>query len=285
MNWDDLRFVLALARAGTLAGAARRLGVNQTTVARRLAALETVLGARLFERIDGTLRPTEAGEAAIAHAADVEEDVKALECRAGKEDSAPAGQVRLSAVPVLINRLIIPALPRFRATYPRIRLDLIALSRNVSLARHEADIALRLARPEHGGSTLTKRIGRLDYAIYGPREHEAGRLPWIAYDASLAHLPHARFVRAEAEESAASPFTVNDAEACLQAVAAGLGKSLLPCFAAVQDKRLARIGPDSIITREVWLLAHREVRHHRRIDAVVTWLEELFAALSRDVAP
>jgi DNA-binding transcriptional LysR family regulator len=285
MNWDDLRFVLALARAGTLAGAARRLGVNQTTVARRLAALETVLGARLFERIDGTLRPTEAGVAAIAHAADVEEDVKALEDRVGNENSAPAGQVRLTAVPVLINRLIIPALPRFCATYPRIRLDLIALSRNVSLARREADIALRLARPEQGGSTLTKRIGRLDYATYGLRGHEAERLSWIGYDASLAHPPHARLVLAEAAESAPSPFTVNDAEACLQAVAAGLGKSLLPCFAAAQEKRLARIGPDSVITREVWLLAHRELRHHRRIDAVVTWLEELFAALSRDVAP
>ncbi|HTU55491.1 MAG TPA: LysR family transcriptional regulator [Acetobacteraceae bacterium] len=280
MNWDDLRFVLALARAGTLAGAARRLGVNQTTVARRLSATETVLGARLFERIGGTLRPTPAGEAAIAHAADVEEDVKALEDGVGNEDSAPAGQVRLTAVPVLVNRLIIPALPRFRATYPRIRLDLIALSRNVSLARHEADIALRLARPEQGGSALTRRIGHLDYATYGPRGHEAERLPWIGYDASLAHLPHARFVLAEAEGGAASAFTVNNAEACLQAVAAGLGKSLLPCFAAAQEKRLARIGPDSVVTREVWLLAHRELRHHRRIDAVITWLEELFAALA-----
>ncbi len=244
-----------------------------------------VLGARLFERIEGTLRPTDAGEAAIAHAADVEEDVKALEDGIGNEDSAPAGQVRLTAVPVLVNRLIIPALPRFRATYPRIRLDLIALSRNVSLARHEADIALRLARPEHGGSALTKRIGHLDYATYGPRGHENERLPWIGYDASLAHLPHARFVLAEAKGGAPSPFTVNDAEACLQAVAAGLGKSLLPCFAAEQEKRLARIGPATIIVREVWLLAHRELRHQRRIDAVITWLEGLFAALSRNVAP
>jgi DNA-binding transcriptional LysR family regulator len=151
MNWDDLRYILAIARAGTLAAAARQLGVNQTTVTRRLAAAEAAMGARLFERVEARLYPTKAGETAIARAAQVEAEVRALESGITHDDAAPAGLVRLTAVPILVNRFIIPALPRFHATYPRIELELIAEARNVSLSRREADIALRLARPEQGG--------------------------------------------------------------------------------------------------------------------------------------
>ena len=105
MEWSDLRYVLAIARAGTLAAAARRLGVNQTTAARRLAAAEAELGARLFDRADGVLRPTRAGEAAIARAARMEREVEALEQGIGDADAAAAGLVRLTAVPILANRL------------------------------------------------------------------------------------------------------------------------------------------------------------------------------------
>lgn len=278
MDWNDLRYILTLARAGTLAAAARRLAVNQTTVARRLAAAEAALGTRLFDRVEGLLRPTKAGELAIARAAEVEEQVKALEDGIGDADAAAAGLVRLTAVPILVNRLVIPALPSFRATYPRIQLELIAEPRNVSLTRRETDVALRLARPDGSGAALTRRIGQWDYAVYGPRKEVAGPLPWIGYEEGLRHLPQARWLAAKAKADGPSPVSVNDAEGLFQLIYAGQGKSLLPCRIADRDRRLRRLDPRVALSREVWLLTLRELRHQRRIEAVVVWLQSLFAA-------
>ena len=198
MNWDDLRHLLAIARAGTLAGAARRLAVNQTTVARRLAALEAALGVRLFARAEGRLHPTKAGELALARAAEVEQEIEGLARGIAGTDRKPAGLVRLTAVPILVNRLLVPALPALSARHPRIRLELIAESRNLSLTRREADLALRLARPESGAGLLTRRLGDLDYAVYGPRGKAGDRLAWITYEEGLGHLPQARWIARQA---------------------------------------------------------------------------------------
>lgn len=280
MDWDDLRYVLTVARAGTLAAAARRLGVNQTTVARRIAAAEAALRTRLFERVDGALHLTKAGEAVVQRAAQVEHEMQAIEQGISGGDADMAGVVRLTAVPLVVNRLLIPALPRLRARYPRLRIDLIAEARNMSLSRHEADIALRLARPQDGGGVLTRRIATLGYAVYGPRKGNAARLPWIGYEEGLSHLPQARWIASQMSEGDPRPLLVSDAEAIIHAIHAGLGKSLLPCFAADPDPDLRRLsGPEPVLTRELWLLVHREMRHQARIVAVVAWLAEAALAL------
>jgi DNA-binding transcriptional LysR family regulator len=271
MEWSDLRYVLTIARAGTLAAAARRLGVNQTTAARRLAAAEAALGARLFERRDGVLRPTKAGEAAVARAAQVEEEVLGLERGIGGADAAVAGTVRFTAVPILANRLLIPAAPKLLARHPELRLELIAEPRNLSLTRREADVALRLARPETGAA-LARRIGRLDYAVYGPRRRKRGNLAWITYEEGLSHLPQARFIAAQ--EQAIAPLLLNDAEAIVQAVRAGLGKSLLPCFVGDHERGLTRLGR-VVLARDIWLMVHRDLRAQARIAAVIDWVMEL----------
>jgi DNA-binding transcriptional LysR family regulator len=273
MNWDDLRHLLAIARAGTLAAAARRLAVNQTTVARRLAALEAALGARLFERTDGLLHPTKAGELALTRAAEVEQEVEALEQGVAGADREPAGLVRLTAVPILVNRLLVSGLPALSRRHPRIRLELIAESRNLSLTRREADLALRLSRPESGAGLLTRRLGDLDYAVYGPRGRAGERLSWITYEEGLGHLPQARWIARQAG-AALAPLAVSDAEALVHAIRAGLGKSLLPCLIADRERGLRRLG-EVLFRRELWLLAHREQRHHGRIAAVIAWIEEL----------
>jgi DNA-binding transcriptional LysR family regulator len=283
MDWNDLRYLLAAARAGTLAGAARRLDVDQTTVARRIAAAERALGARLFERKDGMLAPTKTGEAALARAARVELEMEALERDPSEADSAAAGRVRLTAVPILVNRMLIPALPKFHVDYPLIHIEMIAEPRNLSLTRREADIALRLARPE-AGAALARRIGYLDYAIYGPPRGAGERLPWITYEEGLSHLPQARFIASVMREGKAAPLSVSDAESLLQAVASGIGKSLLPCLIADRDPRLRKLsGPEPVLAREIWLITHRELRRQARIDAVIAWLERVTgsAALAR----
>jgi DNA-binding transcriptional LysR family regulator len=275
MEWSDLRYVLTVARAGTLAAAARRLGVNQTTVARRLAAAQAALGARLFERGDGVLHPTEAGEAALAHAARVEQDFLALERGIGGADAIAAGTVRVTAVPILANRLLIPALPRLFARHPRLRVELVAEPRNLSLTRREADIAVRLARPE-AGTALARRVGRLDYAVYGPRRPGAEKLPWITYEEGSSHLPQARWIAAQ--DQAAAALLVNDAEAIVQAVRAGMGKSLLPCFVGDRAPGMQRLGGPVVLSRDIWLLVHRDLRAQARVAAVIEWMVEVVVA-------
>jgi DNA-binding transcriptional LysR family regulator len=224
------------------------------------------------------LRPTQAGEAAVAHAVQVEEQVQSLEHGIAGTDAAPAGLVRITAVSILVNRLLIPALPDFHARHPAIRVELIAEGRNMSLSRRETDIALRLSRPEGGGPALAKRIGRLDYAVYGPRRCSAERLKWITYEEGSSHLPQARWIAANAGASEIAPLLVNDAEAIIQAIRAGLGKSLLPCRIADRDDGLQRLDRSEVVlSREVWLLTHRELRHHARVAAVIAWLTELIA--------
>jgi DNA-binding transcriptional LysR family regulator len=273
MDWNELRYLLALARTGTLAAAARRIGVDQTTVARRLAAMEKALGARLFARKDGLLAPTQAGDAALAHAARIELEVEALELGVKGADMAVAGSVRLTAVPILVNRVLIPALPQFLAEYPHIRLEMIAEPRNLNLTRREADIALRLARPE-SGSALARRIGHLTYAVYGAGAKPAESLPWISYEEGLSHLPQARFIAKAMRQDEVPRLLVSDAETALQAIRAGLGKSLLPCVIAEPDRRLRRLSAACILRREIWLVTHRDLRRHARIEAVIAWLEK-----------
>ncbi len=271
MEWSDLRYILAIARAGTLSAAARRLGVNQTTVSRRLAAAESDLRTRLFDRADGRFAPTKAGDAVLRRAAQIEAEIDTIERGVGGSDAVVAGSVRVTAVPILVNRLLIPALPELYAAHPDLQVELIAEPRNLRLTRREADIALRLARPE-SGDALARRVGRLDYAVYAPAR-KSGTLPWITYDESLSHLPQARWIAA-ATQGTHPKLLVNDAEAILQAVGAGLGQSLLPCFAAADDKRLRRVsGAKPVLSREIWLLVHRELRAQARIAAVIDWLD------------
>lgn len=271
MDWDHLRFVLAAGRAGTLAAAARRLGVDQTTVGRRLAAAEAALGTRLFDRVEGRLRPTAAGTAALARAERMERAAAELD---GAGDGS-GGLVRLTAVPLLANRLLVPALPALTAARPGLRLELLAEPRNLSLTRREADLALRLARPEQGGATLARRLGRLDYAVYGPRRRGAARLPWIGYEEGLAHIPPARWLAAA--EGPRAALAVQDAETLWQAIAAGLGKSLLPCRLAEAEPAFRRLDPAVALTREVWLLRHADQRGEAAVEAAVAWLEGIFA--------
>jgi DNA-binding transcriptional LysR family regulator len=284
-DWDDLRYVLMLARLGSLSAAARRLGVNHTTVARRVAAAEARLGTRLFDRIDGTFRPTEQGETVLGHAERIERECEAIASAVAVGDAAPSGTVRLTAVPILVNRLLVPALARFQSRYPGIRLDLVAEPRDLNLTRREADIALRLARPQHG-TMLARRVGSLDYAVFATRSGSGRSLPWLAYEDSYAHLPQARWLASRIRKEDRPALFFNDAETITQAVLAGLGKSLLPCFLAEAEPRLRRLGgPAPVLSRELWLLVHREIRPLARIAAVIGWLEGVMAGLKRPPQP
>ncbi|MDH3597181.1 MAG: LysR family transcriptional regulator, partial [Rhodospirillales bacterium] len=275
LNWNDLRFVLAVARTRSLAGAARRLGVNDTTVARRIAQAEQRLGAHLFERNLGILHPTEAGAAVVAGAERVELEVQALESAVSGADGLAAGSVRVTSVPIMVNRVLVPALPRLLRNHPQLRVELIAEPRDLSLTKREADIALRLARPRTEGRAIARRIGQLDFAVYEPSRKGTEPLPWITYDDTMADLPQGRWIaeRAIRDRQAPPQVMVNDAEAIFQSVKAGLGRSLLPTFVGDREPGLARHSDaPAPLSRELWLMVHPELRELARIRVVMDWL-------------
>lgn len=275
-DWSDLRVVLALARCGTLAEAARRLRVDPTTVARRIVRAEAVLGVRLFDRVEGSWRPTAAGASAAVAAERMEGEAGALAEAVAGADTRVAGSVRLTAVPILVDRVLVPALPGLLARHPELTVELVAEPRVLSLTRREADLALRLARPAGEQATLARRIGRLAYAAYAPAGTTAATLPWIGYDDSMADLPPARRTMALAARDGRplAGVRVNDGGGLLQAIRAGIGRGLLPQMVGDGAAGLARIDePAAEFDRELWLLTHPELRGLARIKAVAGWVE------------
>lgn len=278
LDWNGLQYVLSLARAGSHAAAARRLGLDATTVARRVRALEVALGARLFERgPDGNWRPTQAGEIAVVRAEAMEAEMATLSVAVRGIDAAAAGTVRVTAVPLLINRVLVPAAPALMVRHPGLELELIADIRDLSLTRREADIAIRLTRPgpEVGDRVVARRIGTLDYAVYAALD--AVDPPWLTYEGSMAHLPQARWMNRAGERRSA--VTVNDGETLLHGVAAGLGRAILPCLVADGAAGLRRLpwDGDPMPGREIWVLTLPDLRHLARVGAVLGWIAGLLA--------
>jgi len=178
----------------------------------------------------------------------------------------------------------VPALRDLGRRAPDLHLELIAEPRDLSLTRREADMALRLARPaaDAGAAVLARRVGVVRYAAYVPADADRDRaraLPWIGYETGMSALPPARWIAAR-RGAAASPVALNDAAAILHAVAAGLGRSLLPCAVADRHPALRRQdlpGLPQPPSRELWLLTHPDQRELARIVAVQAWLEATLA--------
>ncbi len=281
LNWNDLRYLLSVCRKGTLAGAARDLSVDQTTVARRLKALERDSGAKLLHRIDGRYVPTAAGETAVAHAQRIEESAFGLLKEVGNRDAALSGTVRVTALHEVTATCLMPHFRSFRQRHPEIVIEFIASPSNLSLTRHEADIAIRLARPD-GGNVFMRKLANLGFAVYGAKrlieELHPTRLAaanWITYDDSLAHLPEARWL-VDAVRPASVILRTNVWRGMMEAARGGLGLCILPCFIGDREPELARAsGPEPVISRELWLLVHPELRNTLRVRAVLDWLDEV----------
>ncbi|NTF86209.1 LysR family transcriptional regulator [Agrobacterium rhizogenes] len=283
IDWNDLRYVLALARGGSFAAASREIKTDATTVGRRLRILEEKFGAALFQRdAGGVMTPTPAGDIVVARAEAVEAEVMALSGALEAADITALGKVRLTAPPSFISRLLIPATAELLSQHSGLQLELIGDARNFNLTRREADMAIRLARPADitNSKVVARRIASLDYAIYvaAGKQDDAERLPWLVYEEGMTHLPHARWIAEQAEKSGAAALAVNDAEALLQAAVAGLGRALLPKILAERVEGLYRVDTDdkSLPVREVWLLTHAELRNAIRIRAVAGWLDRVF---------
>lgn len=288
MNWDDLRVLLAVARAESLGGAAQLLGLNATTVSRRVKAMEKRAGAALIRRsISGHIQLTQLGQSLADQAENMERHAHAAAALVG-QDRNPSGTVRLTAVPFLLNRLIAPRLSGFCMRYPGVSISLIPDGHNLSLTRREVDVALRFGEPREGGNAvLAQKLGCIAFSVFtakvetppAPEER-----PWLGYDPVAAHLPQAAWTEALAQSSGErrSALLMRDLETVFETVVTTPAKALLPTTIAKQDPRLTELAlpPNSPeMNRDVWLLRNRSMRGVERIDALISWLNEanLFA--------
>ncbi|MFA7429200.1 MAG: LysR family transcriptional regulator [Rhodospirillaceae bacterium] len=284
MNWDDLRFALAVHRLGTLSAAAQTLGVNQTTAARRLDRLELALGVRLFDRVGGRMIVRPEGERALDRVASMEEDALAVLHGLRNRDDDLSGTVRVTSLPVFTTRFLAPRLGEFLTRHPAIRVELVGVSSNLDLGRREADVAVRFARPQ-SGAALVRKLGHMGFAAYGrvdryPEGVEAdlATLPWAAYDDSLAHLPEARWLTQEINPAAVRA-TATDALSLCGLALSGVCVAVLPCLIGDAEPSLRRLsGPQPVGGREMWLLMHPDLKRVRRVRALVEWLEEAISA-------
>jgi len=278
----DLHTLLAIAREGTLAGAARRLRVNHSTVFRRLGAIEARLETRLFERQGGSYVTTAAGEDLLRTAERVEAEVEALERRLSGQDLRLTGSLRLTAPDDLAEVVVMPLLARFRDSYPDITVELAVDNRMLNLTRREADIALRPTRrpPE---TLAGRRVGALASAVYcaagdetASPEDPAQR--WIAWEEGAGPPAYSRW-QADKVDRHVIGYRSNSMLNQASAVRAGLGLAVLPCFLGDSDRRLKRLsGPLPELDTELWLLTHPDLQRTARIRVLLDLLYDSLRA-------
>jgi len=281
LNAPDLEAILALARGATLARAGERLGVDASTVFRSLKRVERKLGRRLFERGRAGYLPTELATQLAGHAEEME---VALESARSSIETAPtqvSGAVRISTTDVLLHGLIAPALATLRQSHPLLAFDLHTSNELVSLTRRDADVAVRATKrpPQH---LVGRNLGKIRVAVYAARQRgaakwadvEAGRSDWIGVDEALPEHPSAVWRRRHFPK-VVPRFKVGSILSVLELTALGVGVGILPLFLAADRKDVVPLtDPLSDAETELWLLAHPESRHLRRVAATYTHLSQ-----------
>ena len=280
-DWEDIRHFVALAREGTLSAAARGLGVDHATVARRVAALEASTGLKLVDRRARITSLTDEGRRIAAVAAPMEEAAFAVGRTAQAAKPGVEGEVAVSAPPNFASAVIAPQLIRLRQQHPGIRIKLIGEKRKASLGRREADIALRLLRPVESG-LLVRKIGNFSFSLYGAPAYLNKTPPhafaFIGYDASMAESPQEVWLRTILGDREVVLRT-NDLETQIAAARSGLGVAALPHYLGDGDTRLQRHAvTQTPPSREIWLLVHRDVRQVPTVRAVMEFLTECVRA-------
>jgi DNA-binding transcriptional LysR family regulator len=294
LDWTDLHFVLAVDRARTYTGAARELGVNQSTVTRRIAALHSALGARIIERRGGEHVLTPLGERLRPMLAGMEEQALALEHAAQGLDARPAGTVRLTTIETLATRLLAPALGRFHELAPDVDLEIDANPRALDLGRREADVALRVARPRLG-SLMARRIGTLAFALYAaPAYLERRGVPPprggfgghdVIGDDDANSWSHELKWMASVTRGARVVVRMSSWQGRLAAVETGVGVSVLPCLLGDGSPNVLRLGGRRDVDRgELWLVVYRELRNVARIRVVLDFVAAEVAARAAELA-
>ncbi|CAN5412152.1 LysR family transcriptional regulator [soil metagenome] len=284
MDWEDLKTFLAVARHGNLSAGARSLGVSQTTMARRLEGLHARLGVRLLTRTPAGFRLTAAGERILPRVERMEDEALSAERAISGEDDRLQGLVRVTSVETFAAIILTPALARLAELHPTISIELITDVRALSLARREADIAIRLA-PFEQHEAVVRRIADMSFGLYASAayversgapdwsEHGAGHRSITVQD-SLAGLPEAQWLQGLAP-LAASALSANSRQVQLEACVRGMGLACLPRYLGDMTPSLQRLPtPTQPPRRGVWIGVHQDMRETPRIRVVLDMLAD-----------
>jgi DNA-binding transcriptional LysR family regulator len=281
LNADALQTVLALVRAGTLARAGMHLGVDGSTVFRNIAQIERGLGQALFVRSRSGFAANEIAQQLATHAERMEAELETARAAVNAEDPAATGTVRITTTDTLLRGLLLPALRGLAAEQPLLRFELIASNEAASLTKRDADIALRATKkpPEH---LVGRNLSPIEAAVYAHKKmpglaklrKDLGSADWIAPDDALPEHLSVKW-RKQRYPKTAVRYQVNGIASVLEAVRAGLGVGVVPVF-------LARTCSDVLAVSDVlpecetqlWLLAHAESRHLRRVATVYQYLAQ-----------
>lgn len=284
MDWDDVRVFLAVARDGSMRAAGRALGLSQPTIARRLAAFEASIGGTtLFDRLPEGLRLNAAGERLVRTAEAVEDAVLSLERRRAAASQALNGTVRISTGECAAGFLARCLSGSTRtALPPGITLELVdELHQTANLTRRQADMALRHEPPERGDFYISK-AGTFACAVYRRRGADASA--WVTYTEEQAHYAPARWVQRQLEKTS-EPVALRASSMLmhLEAIRAGTGRGVLPCYVGDGHPLLERLTPPiAEIAAGYWIIVHRDLRRSPCVRAVIDWMKTSFAE-QRDV--
>lgn len=281
LAWDDFRLIKAIAEARSLPGAAERLGINHSTVFRRLKQIEETLGLDLFEKSRGGYVVTACGEDIVALAERVDDDITGVMRKLAGRTVTPSGELRVATNDSLLVNLLTPLFGKFRQQFPEIRLDILIGNQPLNLARRDADVAIR-ATDNPPETLVGRRAARIVWALYGA----AGQFPegpgaekinlaardWVSLGEQMggfklvkwvsAHIPAERVV-----------YRLNTVLGLAEAVEAGIGIGYLPCFIGDARPSLARLAaPEPEFGTDLWLLTHPDLRHSPRVRAFLDFL-------------
>jgi DNA-binding transcriptional LysR family regulator len=279
---NDLGTVLAVARGGSLSAAARVLGVNHSTVSRRLAALEAACGQTLFRRLSRGYVATPAGESLIEAAERLEAELQGLERLLSGRDIRLRGTLRLTAPDDIANHLVLPLLANFHRAFPEILLELVIDNRTLNLGRREADVALRATNTPQA-SLVGRRVAGLAATVYAPRalleEAETPEdLPWVAWEDDGQSNNLKSWIEAKAPPERIA-YRANSVANQFAALRAGLGQGALPCYLGDAAPELVRVlPPQPELEAGLWILTHPDLRQAARVAALT---EFLFTELKR----
>lgn len=289
IDWEDLRTVLAVAEASSLAAAARALGINHTTVLRRVNAFEGRLGLRLFDRLPGGYALTAGGEELLGAARRMAETVTDLERKLSGQDLRLEGGLRLATTDTLMLSVLAPLLAAFHRRHPGIRVAVTTANAFADLGRRDADVAIRPASdpPE---ALVGRRVSAVAFAVYAaPAYRDAHglggdgappweRAGWIGLDEGLADSSVARLLRARVP-AAAIALRCDSLVAAREAAVAGIGLAALPCYLGDLSPGLVRLGePIAGTAVALWVLTHEDLRRTARVSAFTEFAAGALAA-------
>lgn len=271
LDWDDVRYFLAVARDGSVRAAAERLRVNHSTVSRRVAQLEQRIGARMFEKLPTGYRLTHTGEEILEFAQEMETSLNRLETRVFGRDRGVNGSLRVTLAPLLAAHLLMPDIAAFGRLHPGLEIELLSIDDPVNLTNREADVAIRvvydrntlpanlhgLEGPELAGAVYVSRA-----LLSSPRSEGADQIRWIVR--SSHGVPE--WASSGEIQVADGLFKTTDAFAQIEAVRQGVGITTLPCFVGDADPLLARVpGSGTHLYGRLWLLTQGETRETKRV--------------------